>query len=83
MKMQPKPKPVKAYLEHDEQGALVAWWDDPRSKSPSMKYPVLVWIFSNIVEKFRYEGMQVVVNWLGQEKVLEPTNAPNFVYRSA
>ena len=83
MKIQSKPKPVKAYLERDDNGGLVAWWHDPRCKSPSSKYPVLSWIFSNIVEKFRYEGMQVVVSWLGQEKVLEPTNAPNFVYRSA
>ena len=83
MKIQSKPKPVKAYLERDEQGVLVAWWDDPRGKIPSSRYPVFDWIFSNIVEKFRYEGMQVIVNWLGQEKVLEPTNTPSFVYRSA
>lgn len=78
-----KLKPVKAYLERDTRGCLVAWWDDPRTKNPSTKYPVMDWIFSNIVEKFRYEGMRVIVNWLGKETVLEPTETPQYVYARA
>jgi hypothetical protein len=80
MNVAPKPKLVKAYLEKTDKGVLLAWWEDPRSRTPSMKYPVLEFVFVNIVEKFRYENMQVLVNWCGKEELLQPTQTPAYQY---
>jgi hypothetical protein len=73
-------KPVKVYLESDTLGGYLVWWQDPRDKTPSMKYPVLERAFVNLVEKFRYEGMRVQVNKLGKEISLEPTQSPKYQY---
>lgn len=65
-------KLVKAYIERTPKGNLVAWWEDPRSPCPSVKYPVNDLIFGALVEKFRSEGMAVLVNLFGKEVNLSP-----------
>lgn len=73
-------KPVDVYFEQLPTGGHIVWWNDPREKTPSMKYPALEAIFINIVEQFRYEGMKVHVNRLGTEALLEPTDSPKYQY---
>jgi hypothetical protein len=63
---------VRAYLEQSPKGTLLAWWNDPRSPCPSLKYPISDVIFGALVEQFRREGMSVTVDLFGKEVLLSP-----------